>query len=337
MLPLRPALAFLMAMSGGLLAATAHAEAAKPPVIEHLQIGGNGGWDYVTFDPAHQKVYVAHGTAISSLDLKDLSVNPHLADANGAHIALPVDGGEDLLITQGHANLVTLNSAETGAVKASIATDAKPDAAVFEPVTGDVYVMANGGKTVDAVDLKTRTIAARIAVPGAPESAAVDGEGLVFTHLEDANAFVVIDARSQKVKASFAMPDCDEPSGIAFIAKARLILSACKNGKARISNADTGKEVATVPIGTRPDGALYDEQRNLGYIPSGDGKVTVISFDGQPHVVTTIATKPGARTAALDAATGRLFLPTADLGPVDAKTGKPAIIPGSFSVLIVTP
>ncbi len=70
-------------------------------------------------------------------------------------------------------------------------------------------------------------------------------------------------------------------------------------------------------------------------MPSGDGKLTVISFDGAPRVVDTVATKTGARTAALDPATGHVFLPTADFGPAVAAGERPPILPDTFEILVV--
>ncbi|WP_343685375.1 hypothetical protein [Asticcacaulis sp.] len=64
--------------------------------------------------------------------------------------------------------------------------------------------------------------------------------------------------------------------------------------------------MATVPVGVHPDAALYDPKARLGYIPSFDGQLAVISFDGAPHLVETIETHIGARTAVLDPVTGRI-------------------------------
>ncbi|WP_443751017.1 YncE family protein [Asticcacaulis solisilvae] len=321
--------------AASLLALPSAALAGPLHVIDTLKIGGTGGWDYVTFDPAHNRVYVAHGPAISAFDLGTRQAAPAFVATQGAHIALPVDGGKTLLVTNGKSNTVTFNDAMTGAQVASVPTDSKPDAAIVEPVSGQAYVMANGGGTVDVVDVASHTLVAKIPVGGDPEAAAIDGQGLVFTHLEDKNALVVIDGKTHAIKATYAMKDCDEPSGVAFVAKGRLILSACKNGIARITEADTGNEVATLPIGQRPDGALYDAKTGLGYVPSGDGKLTVIGFDGKPHVVDTVTTRAGARTAALDPVTGRVFLPFADYAP-PAKAGeRPGVVPDTFAILVV--
>jgi DNA-binding beta-propeller fold protein YncE len=305
-------------------------------VLDTIKVGGPDGWDYATFDPAAHTLYIAHGSAIAAVNAATKAVTPHLADAQGAHVAVPFAGGTKLMVTHGKANQVTLNDAKTGAVEATIPTDAKPDAALVEPTTGRGFVMAAGGGTVDVIDLNKQTVIARIAVGGAPEAATVDGQGLVFTHLEDHNALVVIDAKTMTVKATYPMSGCEEPSGIAAIPKRGLILSACANQIARLTNAATGAEVASLPLGKHPDSAFWDEDRQVGYVPCGDGTLTVIGFKNDvAQVSEVVVTGEGARTGAVDPTTGFVYLPTAELGPPATAGGRPSIVPDTFKVLVV--
>ncbi len=303
-------------------------------IIDTLKIGGTGGWDYANIDDATHKLYVAHGTSVAAVDLTTNTVTPHLADANGAHIALPVNDGKTLVLTQGKANKVSFIEAATGADLGDIATAAKPDGAAYDPASGKVFVLDNGGAQIDVVDPVTRALTGKIAVGGAPEGYAVDEKGLLFTHYEDKNALAVIDTRTLKIKATWKMKDCEGPSGLAFVPGKRLLLSACE-GKARVTNADTGAEVALLPTGDHADGAFYDAKAGLGYIPCGDGTLSVISFEGKPHIIDTIATRPGARTGALDPNTGRIYLPFAELTPPAKAGNKPGIVPDTFAVLVI--
>ena len=331
-------LPLLLSAALGCVAQSSVAATAGRAVLDVINVGGPDGWDYTTFDSTTHILYIAHGSAIASVNATTKAATPHLADAQGAHIAVPFAGGSQLLITHGKANQVTLNDAKTGAVEATIPTDAKPDAALVEPTTGRGFVMANGGGTVDVIDLNTKAVIARIAVGGAPEAAAFDGHGLVFTHLEDHNAIVVIDAKAMKVRATYPMSGCDEPSGIAVIPKKGLILSACDNQIVRLTNAKTGAEVASLPLGKHPDSAFWDEDRQVGYVPCGDGTLTVIRFENdQAHVTEVVATQPGARTGAVDPSTGWVYLPTAELGPPAKAGGRPSIVPDTFKVLVVGP
>jgi len=305
-------------------------------VIDTIQVGGPGGFDYPMYDAQRHALYLSHADAIAFVDVATRAVKPHWADAQGSHVALPLQSGKWVLVTHGKADRITINDADSGAIAATIATDKGPDAAIEDPATHRVFVMTNRAETVDVIDINTRSVMARIAVHGAPEAAAVDGHGLVFTHLEDHNAIVLIDAKTAQVRRTIVMADCEGPSGIAYASHGDLIVSACRNGIARFTRAASGKEVTTVPIGKHPDFALVDEKRNLAYIPCGDGTLSVIDIAGAtPRLAETVPTQVGARTAALDPASGRVYLPVADVGSPTMPGARPPVIADSFRVLVV--
>jgi YVTN family beta-propeller protein len=318
-------------MSAALAASSYH-------VSDTIKVGGGGGWDYAAFDPATRKLYIAHGMAISAVDVDARTANPALAQADGAHIALPFNDGKSLMITNGRAGTVTLADAATGAVQATITTDAGPDGAIIDGATGHAFVMANHSGVVDVLDLGSKTVIGRINVPGKPEGAAADNNGRVFTHLEDRNQLVIIDAKDMKVTATWDMKDCESPSGLAYVGGAHdWILSACDGKIARVTDIKTGKEVAALAIGDGPDFALYDADRKVGFIPAGEGKLTAIDFSGdRPVVIATISTQRGARTAALDPKTGNVLLPAADFGAPQPGQKRPSVLPDTFRVVVVS-
>jgi DNA-binding beta-propeller fold protein YncE len=109
-----------------------------------------------------------------------------------------------------------------------------------------------------------------------------------------------------------------------------------------VTNAENGKQVAVVPIGEHPDAAAYDKKRGIVYSSNGDGTLSVVRQNSADHytVAQTVPTQRGARTMALDAKAGKVYLVTADFGPAPAPTAeqphpRPALIPGSFVVLVV--
>ena len=66
------------------------------------------------------------------------------------------------------------------------------------------------------------------------------------------------------------------------------------------------------------------------------GSIAVIKETaGTPTVVATIATANGARTAALDSKTGKIYLPTADFMPPALGEKRHKVVPGTFRVLVV--
>jgi hypothetical protein len=116
----------------------------------------------------------------------------------------------------------------------------------------------------------------------------------------------------------------------------------CDGKVMAITDSQSGKHVASVAIGGRPDAAAYDQRRGLVYSSNGDGTLTVIHQDTPDHyaVVQTLATKLGARTMALDPDTGKVYLVTADMKlavpPTDAEPApRPTPIAGSFEIMVV--
>lgn len=322
-------------------ATAAQALAAAPPapmkVVDRIA-GPDGGWDYANFDPVHRRLYVAHGAAITAVDVDTGKVTPALAAAQRAHIALPLPGGDELLVTNGGSDTVTLVDAMTGAVRATVLTGQNPDAALFDPASGLAYVMNGKSGDITVIDVKAAKAVGTVPVGGKLEFGVADGKGRVFVNVEDKNEIAVIDTAARKVVAHWAMVGCEEPSGLAYAAEVHLLIAACANGKAEVVSSTSGKVVASVAVGEDPDAAFYDAQRHLAYVPSGGkGTLSVLAVRGPKDVVLiqTVQTRLGARTGALDPKTGRTYLPSAEYDAPAQAGGRPRMKPGSFAVLVV--
>jgi DNA-binding beta-propeller fold protein YncE len=324
----------MSALAAGTLAASG-AHAAPPGLAVTGQIAGpDGGWDYVTFDPVHRRLYVSRSDGIMAIDVDTDQVTPRLVEAQRTHVAVPVNQGDELVVTSTTAGAALIADARTGAVRATIKTGAKPDGAFLEPESGLVWVLDNAGGGIALIDPKAGAKVATIAVPGALESAALDGKGRAFVNVEDRNEIAVVAVKTRKLVARYKLPGCEEPNGLAY-GEGRLV-AACANGVAKVIRASDGKDLATLPIGPRPDTALYDPARKLVYIPTAaDAKLVLIS-PAQAKVVGVVATHTGARTQALDPKTDTLYLPAADYTPPAQPNGRPQPVPGSFRVLKVS-
>ncbi len=331
----------LLAASVLALITATTAQAAAPPapmkIVDRIA-GPDGGWDYANFDPVHRRLYVAHGAAITAIDVDTGKVTPALVAAQRAHIALPLPGGDELLVTNGGANTATLVDAMTGAVRATVATGQNPDAALFDPASGLAFVMNGRSGDITLIDVKAAKTVGAIPVGGKLEFGVADGHGRVFVNVEDKGEIAVIDTAKRKVIAHWAMAGCEEPSGLAYAADSKLLIAACANGKAEVVSSTSGKVVASLPVGEDPDAAIYDPERHLAYVPSGgEGTLTVISV-GAPKglaVLQTLKTQLGARTGAVDPKTGKVYLPSAEYDSPAQAGGRPRIKSGSFAVLVV--
>lgn len=320
------------------MASTSLAATAPPPSYREVAriAGPDGGWDLTSIDPVGRRLYVARSEAVMGVDLATGTVTPAVVPAQRGHAALAIPGTGEVISTNGAANTATIFNGRTGKIRAVVPVGKKPDAVEFDPLTRTLWVMNADEGDISVVDPRSATVIATVQVGGSLELGAADGEGQLFVNVEDHNDVAVLNTRTRQLVKRFPLTGCDGPTGIAYDPAAKLLVSACANGRAIISTRD-GHQVANLAIGPRPDGALFDRRRHVALIPSGgDGTLAVIDLRGQPRIVATLPTAKGARTAALDEATGRVYLSVADYLPAVGKE-RPKMAPGSYRVLVLEP
>jgi hypothetical protein len=94
----------------------------------------------------------------------------------------------------------------------------------------------------------------------------------------------------------------------------------------------------SLTIGSRTDGAAFDEGLKRAYSSNGDGTLTVVEENGNSlKVLESFKTQAGARTICADPLTHHLYLPTAEFEPLKSGERRPKIIPGTFIILDVAP
>ena len=108
--------------------------------------------------------------------------------------------------------------------------------------------------------------------------------------------------------------------------------------------AKTGRHIASMPIGNKPDGAEFDSKLGMAFSSNGDGTLTLVHENDPEHfsVAANVPTQEKAHTLALDTVTHRVYLVTASFGPPPMATAeqpkpRPAVLPDSFKVIVVAP
>ena len=184
-----------------------------------------------------------------------------------------------------------------------IDTGQNPDAIVYEPRHGEVYVFNHTGNSVTVINAKAATVSATIPLEGNPEFAAVDeNAGRVYCNIEDKSEVAVIDVNKHEVVAHWSLAPGEEPSGIALDARHHRLFSGCHNKTMVMLDTESGKVVDTVPIGAGVDGCAFDDARQLAFASCGDGTTTIAREEAPDKltVLQTLKTERGARTMALD-------------------------------------
>jgi hypothetical protein len=316
-------------------AVTLFAAATGYHIVGEIQVGGEGGWDYLTVDSAARRLYVSHATHVAVVDLDSNKVVGDIPDTPGVHgiaIASELNKG---FVSNGRGNTVTIFDLKTLKTSGKVATGENPDSIRYDPSSGRVFAFNGRSKSATAIDAKGGTVAATIPLPGKPEFSVADGKGHVYVNIEDTNEIVEIDAAKATVTKKYALTGCDGPSGLAIDTKSRRLMSVCSNRVMAISDPDAGKVVATPPIGAGSDGAAFDPGTGYAFSSNGDGTLTVVQqTGGKWDVVENIATERGARTIAIDEKTHKAYLSTAKTAP-STGGGRASYLPNTFKVLIV--
>ena len=328
----------------GLICATALGEDAYHFVTQ-IPIGGEGGWDILTIDSPVSRLYLSHATKVVVVDLNTNTVTGEIADTPGVHafVAVPeVQRGFSSNGKESKSSVVDLTTLKT---TSKINTGSNPDAVVYEPRHGEVYIFNHTGNSATVINSKTATVSATIPLGGTPEFAAVDqAAGRVYCNIEDKSDVAVIDADKHEVVARWSLSPGEEPTGIALDAAHHRLFAACHNKILVMLDTNTGKVIATVPIGAGVDGCAFDDVTQLAFTSCGDGTTTIAKEETPQKltVVETLKTEPGARTMALDPKTHRIYLPTAQFQPPPspspgASPGRASVVPNTLKLLVYGP
>jgi DNA-binding beta-propeller fold protein YncE len=318
----------------GAALALAAGNAPRFAVIESIP-GPDGPYDYIAVDSERQRVFVARKFGVTAVDLEKKTVTRKLVGADDASAVLLIPGTNLMLSTEYGGKTAVLFDRETGKVKNRVKVGKAPDAAAYDPASQLVFVMNTKSNDTTLVSIENGKAQAVATIPlgGRPESAVADGNGLVYVNIEDGAEVAVIDSKDRKVTKRLKLEGCVEPTGIAYDAASGTIISACHNSIARLLDARTGNSRGAVKIGNDADGAIFDSERRLAWIPAADGTLTWFRLEttGRVTIVDSVKTEPGARTAALDAKSGRVYL------PVQQEKSEGVLVPGTFRILVVAP
>ena len=307
-------------------------------IVDRIKVP-DGGFDYAAFDPAMGRVYMARTNFTTVVDAKTGKVS-QLNSASGGHMLLAIPGTTLGLLPQGKGTIRIINI-PTDAVIVDLPAGMDPDCAVYDPVSKFVFVLNKASGEATVVDPIARKVVATIQIGGILQFPASDGEGHVFATVDSVPEIAVIDVKSLKVTGRYPLKGCTGAQALAYDAEHKFLISSCVNGLAKVLEASSGKEVASLAIAQRPDATVYDPVRKLAFIPSGaDGVLEVVSLADPAHisVIQHVPTQAGSRTATIDPQSGRVYLMASqpDTAAVVPPGGRGAPrLPGSYEVLVV--
>jgi DNA-binding beta-propeller fold protein YncE len=304
-------------------------------------------FDYAAADSRNRRIYLAHGEEVVVLDADSNAVvgripAPKFDPTYGVglfgrktpyqgvhHVAIAPDLGRGFT-ANGRSGSSTIFDLKTlkpiGEIKL---TGMDPNAIVYDQATKRVFAFNEETHNATVFDGRSGKVLKTLALNGKPAFATSDGAGHVFVNLMDRNSVQRFNARTLVADRLWPV-GCKGPQNETMAidpAHSRLFVGCRPDyrrlrfapGPApdrimRVLDTDSGRVVATVPIGGNPDEAAFDPGTGLIFSSNGEGSVTVIKerTPDKYEVIQTLATELGAARIAVDLKTHKLFLPNND-------------------------
>lgn len=310
--------------------------------LREIPVGGEGGWDYLSVDPAGHRLYVSHASKIVVIDTATDQVVGEIADTPGVHgfVFAPALGRG--FSSNGRENKASIVDLQTLQTLGKVATGENPDAILFDPGQGEVYAFNGRGRTATIFAAATGRVAATIPLGGKPEFAVVDpAAGRVYVNIEDQNEVLALDTKTHQIVDHWPIAPGAEATGLSLDAGHHRLVIGCRNAKMIIMDSTTGRVVAGLDAGQGIDATAFDPGLQLAFASAGDGTVTIAHEDDPDNFtpVQQLATARGARTMTLDPTTHKIYLATARFEAPSAGGGRqrPKMVAGSFKVLVYGP
>jgi YVTN family beta-propeller protein len=338
----------LMALA--LILTSLPAESATPTYkqVKAVAVGAPDRWDYLTFDPSTNRLYLSHGDRVDVLDGNTGAILGSVKGMpGGTHGIGIVDALGKGYTDDGKAGQAIAFDLKTFKVLTRIKAEDDADGIAVDPKSGHVLVVDGDSAVLTVIDPKTDKVVATVKGGGGLEFAVADGEGHVYVNGAEKREIVRINTATNVADAYWPIPRCQSPHGLAIDTQSHRLFVSCVNKLLTVVNADTGAVVATLPIGAGTDGAAFDPKRKLIFSSNGgDGTVSVIrenspdSFTSLGNIKTAIT----GRTMTVNPNTGRLYVAAAAINPSapvqpgpNGRPGRPKPLPGSLKVLFLDP
>ena len=131
---------------------------AQPTSGYHLTskiaIGGEGGWDCLTFDSQSHRLFISHGTKVIVVNTDSDKVIGEIPKTDGVHGIAIANEFDRAFISNGHASTVSIISLKTLGFIDTISVGKNPDVILYDEFSRHVFVF--NGRSNDATILDAR-------------------------------------------------------------------------------------------------------------------------------------------------------------------------------------
>ncbi|MGH8220939.1 MAG: YncE family protein [Steroidobacteraceae bacterium] len=321
-------------------------------VTKSVKLGAPDRWDYVVYDAPSHRVYVSHGDRITVVDGHSGRIVGQVETIPGGTHGIAISHAAGLGYTDdGRAGQAVAFSLRSLKIVKRLKAEGDADAVTIDPASGHVFVVDGDPGALTVVDPASDSVVATVSAGSKLEYAVAGPGGKVYVNGVAKSVIYRIDTSTNQVDATWPIPQCASPHGLAIDTATHRLFSSCENSRMVVVNADTGAVVASVPIGRGTDAAAFDPRRKLAFSSNGgDGTISVIREVSADEFVpvATVKSAVSGRTMTVDPESGRLFVAAAKEDPAAMAAFRAALAahkrptrfpfaPGSLTLLFLDP
>jgi YVTN family beta-propeller protein len=293
--------------------------AAPLQIVQDIPLqGGTSRFDYASFDPQSNLLYVAHlgADSITVYDTRSGAIAGTIANVPGVHGVLAVPELGRVFARATDNNQLAAIDPGTLNVVATAPAGTYPDGLAYDPDAGKLYVSDEQGGTDTVLDARTLQALGNIPLGGDVGNTQYDPSSQrVLVAVGAKNQLAAIDPATDQVVASADTPGCDEPHGLVLDVDQRLAFVACEgNDKLVVLDLTTNQSVFSDDVGKNPDVLALDPVLHMVYVAAESGPLTIFSDVGR--TVRRIGQQdvgPDAHSIAVDPDTHHVYIPLQNL------------------------
>ena len=306
------------------LSVSAIAQTQPLRLVQTIPLPGvHGRIDHMDVDVKGQRLFVA-GLENGSLEVVDLKAGKSLKSIPGFKkpqgIAF-VPSLKKLFVASGDDGKVRVFRSDSLALVDTIDLELGPNRVLYDPRKSVVYV-GYGGKDagkdygeVGIIDAKKDKLIADVKADAHPAELLLDKSGKrLFCFVSVSSKIQVIDTKERKVVATWPVSSQRPGDGAYDAASNRLLIGTRTPPQMIAMDADTGKEVSSVPTVDGMDGVSFDAKHRRVYVSGGrDADVGFVYTYQQKdadhyELIDKLATRQGAGTSLWVPELNRLYV-----------------------------
>ena len=194
---------FLLLVAGiTICAAQTPTDKTKTPngyhLLKKIEIGGEGGWDYLFADSDAHRLYVSRATKVVVIDTETGAAIGEIPDTKGVHGIAVADKLGKGFTSNGRDDSVTIFDLKTLKRIVDVKVGKNPDAIIYDAATRRIFTFNGGSSDATVIEAESGKVAGTIALGGKPEFAAADGKGTVYVNIEDKSEVAQIDSKKNR-------------------------------------------------------------------------------------------------------------------------------------------